>query len=143
MEQSRIKQLFDKLEEDQNYTVWKFGEMGFPQCFNITLISKQLTSYAQYDEALLIKFKIKGKRKLSGFYIYGTSSPFIFWEGWYNTAQASNWWESQEYHEETKRSVRTGYTCFSDEYIKQALKSITAEPVALFNVNLEEVINNE
>ena len=66
------------------YTLVYNNDFGFPVSVQITLDSMKICSYAQYDDAVYLTFKPKGKRKLVGKYFYGYKGHIkvAIYDGW-------------------------------------------------------------
>lgn len=69
------------LKQGNKYTLVYNNDFGFPVSVQITLESIEICAYAQYNDAVLLRFKPKGKRKFAAKYFYGSKTIAIY-DGW-------------------------------------------------------------
>ena len=69
------------LKPGKKYTLVYYSDFGFPVSVQMTYDSMKICGYAQYEDAVLLYFKQKGKRKIVGKYFYGYKKLAIY-EGW-------------------------------------------------------------
>lgn len=100
------------------YTLVYYSDFGFPVSVQITFDSMKICGYAQYDDAVLLFFKQKGKRKIIGKYFYGYKKLAIY-EGWKELPEDFSF-----------NTIRTGsdytlkkskYTSFDDRYFSDSV----------------------
>ncbi len=66
----------------ERYTLVFLGEFGFPVDLRITFREAELTTYAQYDDAVSLKFMLQKKRNPRKMFLYNRS--FLIYSGWRN-----------------------------------------------------------
>lgn len=107
------------------YTLVYYNDFGFPVSVQITFDSLKICGYAQYDDAVLLFSKQKGKRKIVGKYFYGSKKLAIY-EGWKELPE--------DFIFNTIRSgsdctlKKSKYTSFDNRYFSDAL-SILGTPI--------------
>lgn len=122
------QEIADKLEVGKMYTMFKYGEFGFPATAQFKLVKKEVAPYAQYPQSLLLMFVIKGKRKTSGVRLYGNNRVAI-WEGLENPNSEMYGAPSVgECGVTVRKSIGSS---FSNCYMERALKSVEAKPIVL------------
>ncbi len=109
------------MELGKKYTIAMLNDFGFPITIQIIPTSIEYTAYAQYDDAVHLVFKMKGRRKLFGKYLYNQS--FAIFEGWQELPKDA-WCNTTA---ENGVEIRTSkYYGFSHQYFEdmvQALKN--------------------
>ncbi len=123
------QEIADKLEIGKMYTLFKYGEFGFPVVAQFKLVSKTIEPYAQYQESLRIMFIPKGKRKETGIRLYGDNRLAI-WEGLVNVN--SEIFGLSKIGMEGMVSESIGVS-FSSGYMDRALKLVEAKPLVLID----------
>lgn len=114
------------LKPGLQYTLVKYGEIGFVFAVKMTLAEIRVESYAQYPETTMLVFKQKGKRKLRGLRLM-PRDRFIIWEGWVDPNV-----DIYARTVDTSFGPNTGFESFlsfSEEYMTRALASVPAPPL--------------
>ncbi len=118
-----------KLEVGKTYTLFKYGEMGFPYALQFKVTRLEIKPYAQYSESLVIGFIEKGKRKERGIRFYGDNRLAI-WEGLVNPN--ADMFNAPEAGSVPGIMVQKSFgSSFSSSYMDRALKSVEAKPLIL------------
>lgn len=120
---------FNKLEKGKRYTLVGMTEFGFPYKVQFTLESVEYGTYAQYREAVTLRFKQKNKRKISGTRFYGLKECLVY-EGWVEP-KTDMWANADDLGDGVKRSMAS----FDTRFMQIAKNSIKAP--ALIELNLE------
>jgi hypothetical protein len=124
-----LKKLAANLSPGKPYTLFKYGEFGFPYSIKMKVEKVEIKPYAQYPETLLICYIEKGKRKVKGIRIYGAHyEKLAIWEGLHDV--------NTEMYVETVPgttpgigSVSKSLSSFSPEYLDRALQSVPYAPM--------------
>lgn len=120
------QEIASKLEIGKMYTIWKYGEFGFPVCLQFKLTKTEVKPYAQYRESLVIMFIQKGKRKERGIRLHGDANRFAIWEGLVNP-NAEMYNNPETYNGVT--ITKSFGMSFSPEYMDRALASVPQKPL--------------
>lgn len=125
------------LKQGEKYTLLYMNDFCFPVASKITLENIENTTYAQYDDAVRMVFRPKGKRNLYQKVFCGSDRRFAVIKGWHDI--------------ETARTVSFGGMSFSEissgdySFIDNACKDLAAS-VALdykYNATVQEVTEAE
>ena len=107
------------------YTLVYYNDFGFPVSVQVTFDSMKICGYAQYDDAVLLYFRQKGKRKIESKYFYGYKKLAIY-EEWkelpedfcFNTIKSNSDYTLK----------KSKYTSFDERYFTDAL-SLFGSPI--------------
>ncbi len=113
------------LKPGKKYTIFHLGEFGFPVAQKITFHKMELTTHAQYRDAVKLTFTPYRKRK--EYYQYFYSKSFIICDGWQDIDE-KNIKNTLTDTPKVKTTI-TKYGCFDRRYIddaEQYLKNIIA-----------------
>src|SRR5437867_677075 len=85
--QEKMASFVSVLQPGNQYTFVQYGEMGFLQDMQCTLMSVDPCRYAQYEHACRVVVKVKGKRTAREFLYYAREGHFLdqlptVWAGW-------------------------------------------------------------
>ena len=131
-------EIASKLEIGKMYTIFKYGEFGFPIAFSFKATKVDVSPYAQYRESLSIWYIRKGKRKTHGMRFHGDTNRFAIWEGVVNPdAEMFNAPMSSSNGVTVQKSCGMS---FSPCYMETALKSVPQNPIILVDNDKFEFI---
>ncbi|QDX94726.1 hypothetical protein EEL30_22045 [Brevibacillus laterosporus] len=126
-----IKQQFEKVVNEvisgERYTLFGFNEFGFPNAQHVVIKEAEVKKYAQYDYALYITFKPKGKRTWYQT-VFTPRKTLVIWKGWQNVAD-----EMYATDKIAGIVTQTSYSCFDEKYLYQGLNSVSEEPLVILN----------
>jgi len=120
------------------YTIVGESEFGLG-CWSrqVTVVAIELKRYAQYDDAVQIRFKKKGGRSLLGMNIYGCKSVLVY-EGWVEV-NIDPYGETKVSQGGECVSRESRYASFDPRFIQDSKKSVKQEPVFEYTGDLEEL----
>lgn len=113
------------LKAGNKYTLVFYSEFGFPVSVQVTFDSMRICGYAQYDDAVLLYYRQKGKRKVVGRYFYGYKKLAIY-EGWKELPEDFGFNTIRSNSEYTLKKSK--YTSFDERYFSDAL-SVLGSPI--------------
>lgn len=119
---------FARMEVGKKYTIVGMGEFGFPYQRQVRLTdTPKRREYAQYSDAVELRFLEKRKRTAVGIVICGIKKVAIY-EGW---IEADTEMLSSEVEESTPgvTSRKSKYASCDVRYFTDAVQSVDKEPI--------------
>ncbi len=104
------------MEPGKRYTIFYLGDFGFPVAAKFTYQDMELTTYAQYSDA--VKLMCKPYRKSRVYYHYFYDRSFIICKGWIDVDK-SNYTDTLK-DTGTVKMTQSKYGCFDARYIEDA-----------------------
>lgn len=119
---------FEILEtlQGKKATIFKYSEMGFPQQIQCEILRVYKKDYAQYRDCVTVEYKPKGKRSAYVWRLF-TYQTFAVFAGFVDLN--ANPFVSEKH--ENGLIIRESLTCFSGDYLKNALASTTHKPLLI------------
>lgn len=121
-------QQFLNLQPGEKYTMWWFGNFGFPTCQQIKVVNVECRKYAQYDKSIKLLFTKKGGRRLLEMNIL-PKEAFIIWPGWI-TPDSEMYGQAEE-RENGVTVRRSKFASFDRGYVQAGLDSVSIQPVVI------------
>lgn len=117
---------FLSLQEGEKYTMWWFGNFGFPTCLHIKVKAVECRKYAQYDQSIRLEFVKKGGRRACELNFLPMEAVVI-WPGWIDV-NAEMYGKAEE-KENGVTVSRSKFLSYDRQYVQEALKSTSIKPV--------------
>lgn len=111
---------FTNLEEGARYTFFYLSEFGLPLTNQITLHKVETKPYAQYEDAVTVWWRGKGKKTIKGKRFFG-NKKYLVYKGWVDL-------EDNMFTEETSGGLLSSLPCFNDKYFSIAKGSTREDP---------------
>ena len=105
-------------------TIFKYSEMGFPHQMQCEILNVYRKDYAQYKDCINVEYKPKGKRTGYVWRIFYYQTFAVF--SGHVDLNANPWVKESNTN---GLIVRESLTCFSNDYLKNALASTTHKPL--------------
>jgi hypothetical protein len=122
-----MKEAFSVLEVGKKYTLASMGEFGFPHAMNFVLTKIDFEKYAQYNDAVKIQYKGKGKRLERAQWLL-PYSQVIIWPGWVSP-NVEMYGEAEPGKTPGVTVSRSKFLSFDKGYMGIARASVEGEPL--------------
>jgi len=123
-----FEEIASKMEVGKKYTIAFMNDFGYCSCVQVKLTGVEARSYAQYNDALHLKFRKPRQKKDRGVILYSRKS-FVIYDGWVDVDQ-NMWGESQVSESSQSVVTRAKYMSCDIRNLTDIIDSSDVEPLA-------------